>query len=341
MLFQSFKMKGLEIKNRIVAAPIATCSCTTDGIPTEKTFAFYRSIADTMPGLAIIGHHSVHPWGRNYRNQLRLDSDIVACSLTPLVNIFKSREVPVLAQLNFAGAKVADSKLLAEEDFRSVSASPILLPTAGLTSTPDALSSAEIQMIVTHFALAAERAVKIAGYSGVQLQACHGYLIGQFMSRLTNKRCDAWGGNSKKRAKFLFSIIEAIRNQLPDDALLTIRLGVADHMPDEAVYGLTIKDTLPIARELLHFGVDCIHISGNHCGFGGGKIRRGPYFAPYAKAIRDSVGDRVPVECTGGVRTPNMARMLIQRGVCDFVGIARPLYKRQDFLKGWCLHETA
>ena len=337
MLFQSFKMKGLNLRNRVVAAPMATCSCTTDGVPTEKTFAFYRSIADTAPGLAILGHHAVHPWGRNYSKQLRLDSNDAARSLTPLVDIFATRGVPVLAQLNFSGGKVADPALLAEKDFRSVSASPILLPKAGINSTPDALSSAEIQMIVTHFALAAERAVKVSGYSGIQLQACHGYLIGQFLSRLTNKRCDAWGGNRKKRAKFLFSIMEAIQGKLPPHAILTIRLGVADHMPDEAVFGLTTEDTLPIVRELVHFGVDCIHISGNHCGFGGCKIRRGPYFSPYAKAVKDSVGDRVPVECTGGVRTAKMATMLIERGVCDFVGLARPLYQQQDFLSGWCL----
>ena len=128
MLREPFEIRGYSLANRIVAAPIASRSCELNGAPSEKTLDIYRRLADSGVGLAVAEHHAVHPWGRNRLAQLRLDSDQAAHSLIPLTQLFAERNLPLLAQINFAGNNIADESLLAQDDFRLLSASSIDKP---------------------------------------------------------------------------------------------------------------------------------------------------------------------------------------------------------------------
>ena len=173
----------------------------------------------------------------------------------------------------------------------------------------------------------------MAGYDGVMIHAAHGYLAGQFLSPLTNLRDDAYGGTGYRRARFLYEITDAVRRTLPD-AVVSVRLGAADTLPDEKPHGLAVEDTVPVARELAALGVDLISVSGNLCGYGMDRTN-GSYFAPYAAAIREAVGGKVPVECTGGIRGIKSAEKLLGDGCCDLIGVGRPLVADAGFLDKW------
>ena len=105
-------------------------------------------------------------------------------------------------------------------------------------------------------------------------------------------------------------------------------------MPDEKPRGLTVADAGAVARELAALGADLLSVSGNLCGYGADRTD-GAYFSPYAAAIREAVGGKVPVECTGGVRGIGNAERLLADGCCDLIGVGRPLLSDAGFLDKW------
>jgi 2,4-dienoyl-CoA reductase-like NADH-dependent reductase (Old Yellow Enzyme family) len=337
MLFEPISIKNLQLKNRLIAEPIVSNSGENDGSPTARSFEIYEGYAHSGAGLVVVEQHAVHPWGRNKLNQFRLYDDEKATALAPLTELFRRAGVPVVAQLNFSGAGASGRELLEEKDFRLVSPSGLRNPRDLIETNSEILEAARIPEIAKAFASAARRAVNIAKYSGgVQIYACHGYLLGQFLSPLTNWRTDAYGGDIENRARFLFEIVEEVRAAVPD-AAISVRLGAADRMPGQAEDGLTLRESCWVAKELVSLGIDWIGVSGNHCIYGIGENDDDTaYFAPYASAIRKTIesgsGRKIPVDCAGGIRSQTKAEELLRAKACDLVGIGRPLIKNKEFL---------
>ena len=125
---------------------------------------------------------------------------------------------------------------------------------------PETMTRSEIRRTVEDFVSAAVRMVRVGGYDGVQIHASHGYLIGQFLSPLTNRRDDEYGGTDRKRARLLYEITDAVRQSLKD-VPISVRLGAADFIPGDKPLGLSLDETVPVARELVSLGVDMIGIS--------------------------------------------------------------------------------
>jgi len=335
MLFHPITIKNIKLKNRFIAEPIVSNSGLSDGTPSEKTLDLYTAYAHSGAGMCVVEQHAVHPWGRNKLNQFRLYQDKTAADLQLLTAIFKKANIPVAAQLNFSGAGASGKELLKEEDFRLVSPSGLRNPRDLINADSQKLEQCEIQEIVDAFAFAAQRAVMIADYTGgVQIYACHGYLIGQFLSPLTNHRCDCYGGTIKNRARLLFEITEAVRAAVPN-AVVSVRLGASDQMPGQPTNGLTLDESIWIAQHLVALGVDWIGISGNHCIYGIGENDNDTaYFAPYASAIRQALGNKkVPIDCAGGIRSIKRSEELLENKACDLIGIGRPLLKDKQFIR--------
>lgn len=337
MLRDKIKIKNLELKNRILAAPIVSNSGDINGIPTEKTFEIYEKYAQSGVGMVIMEQQAVHPWGRNKISQFRLYDDNAALTLEPLTKIFRKRNIPVVAQLNFAGARASGKELLNERDFRFFSPSGIIPPFGTIKEESEPLQLNEIKEIIDSFGDGTQRAIKLAKYSGgVQIYACHGYLIGQFLSPITNQRTDKYGGELKNRARILFEIVESAKNKVGDFPL-SVRLGIADYMPWETPFGLTLNESLWITEELAKMGIDWLGISGNHCSYGIGVDDKDTgYFSFYSKAIKEKIKKYgVFVDCTGGIRTAKKAETMLKDGVCDLIGIGRPLMTNKNFLSEW------
>lgn len=335
MLFEPLELKNMTLRNRVVAAPVASSSSLEDGTPSDKSMEIYRRIAASSVGMAIIEHHAVQLSGCIRTTQFRADNDKAAKEHSKISSVLKDAGIVALVQINHGGAKIADPAVFDNPEYRVVSPSGILLGDCwkSLKQRPYVLTSSEIRQLADDYVSAAVRMVKIGGYDGVQIHACHGYMLGQFLSPLTNKRTDAYGGSDAKRARLLYEITDGIRQSLPD-AIVSVRLGAADYIPGEQPKGLSLDETIPVSRELVNLGADMIGISGNICGYGLDR-KDDAYFAPYAARIREAIGGAVPVECTGGIRNAKSAEKMLKDKQCDLVGVARLLMKDPDFLNKW------
>jgi len=335
MLFEPTELKNLILRNRITAAPIASSSSEPDGTPSGKSMEIYRKIAGSSVGLAIVEHHAVQLSGCVRTTQFRADSDNAAKEHARISSLLKDSGIVALAQINHGGAKIADTAVFDIPDYRAVSPSGILLGDCwkSLKQRPYVLTAQEIRQLSDDYVAAAVRMVKIGGYDGVQIHACHGYMLGQFLSPLTNKRTDSYGGSDSKRARLLYEVTDGIRQSMPE-AIVSVRLGAADYIPGDQRKGLSLDETMPVARELVNLGVDMIGISGNICGYGLDRTDDA-YFAPYAARIREAIGAAIPVECAGGIKNAYTAEKLLKDKVCDLVGVGRLRLKDPDFVHKW------
>jgi 2,4-dienoyl-CoA reductase-like NADH-dependent reductase (Old Yellow Enzyme family) len=329
LLFEPLEIRGTRLKNRIAAAPMASMTCTKTGFPTADTLDYYMPIAGSGVGLAVIEHHAVHSDGRARVRQLMMDRDEVLPYQRDLAGLFSSQRMPVLVQINHAGSQIMDEDLF-ENGWAPKGPSPIRHPRSNIFIMPQALSGDEISDLPRLFADAALRAVS-AGYTGVEIHACHGYLLGQFLSPMTNLRSDAYGGDVKNRARIIFEVHDAVRQSVSDDTIVAVRLGMADTLPDRDPSGQTIEDARWVAAEFSSRGLDILDLSGNMCGYEGtGEA----WFAPYCRTVKDAAG-RIPVICTGGIRNPETALRLLERQECDLVGIGRSLRADPDLVRTW------
>ncbi len=329
ILFEPLEIRGIRLRNRITSAPMASNTCTKTGLPTADTLEYYAPIAESGVGLGIVEHHAVHPDGRARVRQLMMDRDEAIPYQKDLSGLFSSRKVPVIVQLNHAGSQIMDEDLLVN-GWSPIGPSPIRHPRSKVFIMPRGLTTEEISSLPGLFAEAAKRAVK-SGYSGVEIHACHGYLLGQFLSPMTNLRSDSYGGEIKNRARLIFEIHDAVRGAVGDETVVAVRLGLADTLPDKEPSGQTIEDSRWIAGEFSSRGLDLLDLSGNMCGYEGqGKA----WFAPYCRTVKDAAG-KIPVVCTGGIRTPDTAIRLLDRGDCDIVGIGRALKADPGLVRGW------
>lgn len=334
-LYSKLRIKNIELQNRIILEPIVSKSGNIDGTPSEKSFEIYEKYANSGVGMVIMEQIAVHPWGRNSMEQFRLYNDEGALALSKLTKIFERKNIPIVAQLNFSGAGASDKNLIKEKDFRLLSPSGLRNPRDLIQVDSEELTVKEIKEIISAFGIAAKRAVNLANFfGGVQIYACHGYLIGQFLSPLTNKRVDEYGGNLNSRAKILFEIVKEVKQAIGNFPL-SVRLGASDQMPGKEENGLKLSESVEIAKKLVDLGVDWIGISGNHCIYGiGVNDEDTAYFAPYSQAIYEVVKNKsIPVDCAGGIRTSKKAEELLKNEVCELIGIARPILKNENFLK--------
>jgi 2,4-dienoyl-CoA reductase-like NADH-dependent reductase (Old Yellow Enzyme family) len=223
-------------------------------------------------------------------------------------------------QLNHPGRQAP-----AFADRNPVAPSAVPFGPPGIFAPPRALEGREIEEIVSRFANSAALA-KAAGFSGVQLHGAHGYLVGQFLSPLTNLRTDAWGGDARKRRRFALSIISAIRAQVGSSFPVSIKLNSADFQRG----GFSENEAVDVLNALEAEGIDLIELSGGTyetpvmMGSRGLKTReREAYFLAFAERARQRV--QGPLMLTGGFRSAAGMAGAVANGAVDIVGLARPM----------------
>jgi NADPH2 dehydrogenase len=291
----SLNIKNTVIKNRIVVPPMASQTALGDGKASVSTIAHYRRLASSGAGLVMVEYSFVHKNGKSEDNQLGADSDDQISGLSRIASIIReSGGVPAL-QLVHAGAK-------SSTDLTGgplISPSNISVPVKGeRLETPRAANSKQIKEFRDSFVSSVGRARK-SGFNIIEIHAAHGYGLNQWLSPLTNKRCDLYGGSVLKRARLLFEIITEIKERFPD-IILSVRLPGQDHMAG----GLTQEDSLLICRELeiIAGGIDIINISS---GIGGWRRPRNVegegYLVSDAGFIQRSI--KIPVIGVGGIKT--------------------------------------
>jgi 2,4-dienoyl-CoA reductase-like NADH-dependent reductase (Old Yellow Enzyme family) len=187
------------------------------------------------------------------------------------------------------------------------------------------MSEEDIQRLVQAFGQAARR-VREAGFDGAQIHGAHGYLVTQFLTPMTNRRDDAWGGDAERRLAFLKAIVREARRQVGDDYPLWIKLGVAGHEESQ----LTIAEGARIAAACANYGVDCIEISHALGEPEELDMRQEAPYRPWAEAVRQAVGDDFPLALVNGFRTRAGMEAVLENGMVQMVSLCRPLIVEPD-----------
>jgi 2,4-dienoyl-CoA reductase-like NADH-dependent reductase (Old Yellow Enzyme family) len=316
-LIDPLKIGRLNLRNRIVMPPMATEYATQDGEATEKHVQHYSRRCKGL-GLLIVEHTFVTPEGRLSRHQLGIQFDALIPKLRRVVEAVHEQNTPIALQITHAGG--ATTREVTGVQPQAPSA--VVGPRGG--EVPRELRKEEIEAISGAFAEAAQRAEE-AGFDAVEIHGAHGFLLNQFLSPLTNRRIDEYGGTIQNRLRFSLDIISRIRDALGSDYPLLYRLGAEDGVQG----GLLLEDGVRAAEILSRAGVSIIDVSG---GLGGSRPSDlvGPgLFVPQAAAVRKAVD--VPVIGVGGITTPEEADSIVLSGKVDLVAVGRAMLKDPDW----------
>jgi 2,4-dienoyl-CoA reductase-like NADH-dependent reductase (Old Yellow Enzyme family) len=302
----------------------------------------HAALARGGVGLSFTGHLFCHPRGRYGVNQPGIHRDEAIAGLRRATEAVHREGGRIFAQIAHAGSQsmVPGNRPLA----------PSRVPNVMTGRHVEAASAAEVDEAVAAFAAAARRAVE-AGFDGVHIHGANGYLVSQFRSPLTNRREDAWGAD---REAFPLAVVRAVRDALPRELGLTMKLGFQDLV--DLPGGLGVDDAVRGAKRLVDAGLDGIEVSSNLMSdYVSASIRPyvavsrrraaedllfhrlhkdgepEAYFLPFARALRREVDTRVIL--VGGLRRASTMAALVDAGDADFLSLARPLIRQPDLVR--------
>ncbi|WP_052848994.1 NADH:flavin oxidoreductase/NADH oxidase [Streptomyces avicenniae] len=330
-LFEPLPLRSLHIPNRAWMAPMCQYSAAPTGpdtgAATDWHHTHYTSRAVGGTGLVLLEATAVAPEGRISPYDLGLWNARQAEALRRVArSVAEHGAVPGI-QLAHAGRKASNDRpwhgggpLGADAGgWPVVSASP--LPFAEGHPVPEELSTAQMTRITEQFADAARRALD-AGFRVAELHGAHGYLLSQFLSPVSNRRTDAYGGDHAGRTRFPLEVVDAVRAVWPDDLPLFFRISATDWL-DEG--GWTPDDTVRFAADLLAHGVDLLDVStgGNVAGV---SIPSTPgYQVPFAARVKAETD--MPVAAVGLITEPGQAEKILAAGEADAVLLGRQLLR--------------
>ena len=312
-LFTPLKVGSVTLRNRVVLPPMATEKSTSDGFPREELYEHYDK-QSKGPGLVIVEHSYVTRKGKLSSNQLGIYSDEHVKKLSKLSQIIRSNGAVSAIQINHAGG-ACKQKVTGEKP---------VAPSHAYFEDVEPLTVEEMRSIKDDFTQAAERAVR-AGFDAVEVHGAHGFLLGQFLSPMTNQRDDEYGGESlENRMRFPLEVVKSVKDVV-GDTLLLYRLGATDM--DEN--GLTVDESKVFAKKLEKLGVDIIDVSGNLSGSRPDKDEQG-YFVPAAEEIKSVVD--VPIIGVGGITGASYADEILHDKKVDLVAVGREQWKNPDWV---------
>ncbi|MDX2599587.1 bifunctional salicylyl-CoA 5-hydroxylase/oxidoreductase [Streptomyces caniscabiei] len=335
-MFTPFRLRGLTLRNRVVVSPMDMYSAT-DGVPGDFHLVHLGARALGGAGLVMTEMVCVSPEGRITPGCAGLWNARQADAWRRTVG-FVHRHAPGTAvgvQLGHSGRK-GSTKLMWEGidepldtgNWPLTAASP--LPYKPGSQTPRALSRAQLTDIREQFASAALRAAR-SGFDLLELHCAHGYLLSGFLSPLTNRRTDRYGGPLEHRLRFPLEVFDAVRAVWPEERPMTVRISATDW----ADGGTTAEDAVAIARAFAAHGADAIDVSTGQVVADEHPEYGRSYQTPYADRIRHEVG--VPVIAVGAISSWDDVNSLLLAGRTDLCALARPhLYDPH-----WTLHAAA
>ena len=303
----------MTLANRLVMPPMATAKAELDGQVSQALLDYYEEKSrGGYISLIIIEHSYISPEGKASNNQLSVSHDAMVPGLRKLAAVIHRNNSKAAMQINHAGSAA----------IKEVTGTTPLAPSATANprrgDPPREMSRKEIGDIVIAFKDAARR-VKEAGFDAVEIHSAHGYLLNQFLSPLTNKRTDEYGGNIANRIRIHLQVIEAVRSAVGPDFPVQVRLGASDYVEG----GTTIEDSMAASRAFEKAGVDIIHISGGFVGYTPPGLTGQGYFAPLSEAVKRAAA--IPVILTGGITEIEAAEKLLAERKADLIGVGRAI----------------
>ena len=343
LLFTPLDLRGVTLKNRIVISPMCTYSAD-DGFVSDWHLVHLGKMAQGGAGMIFTEAAAVQAHGRITHGDVGIWSDEHAQGLARIASFIKSQGAVAAIQLAHAGRKASmqrpwhgngpldeTDRARGEDVWNVVAPSAIALDEGWLK--PHELAVSEIHDMQESWRLAAKRAQQ-AGFDVVEIHSAHGYLGHEFLSPLTNKRTDAYGGDRAGRMRFTLELAEAIRSVWPDDKPLFTRISSVDGIDG----GWAIEDSVALARELQTIGVDVID-----CSSGGlmgsataARVKRGPGFqVPFAERIRQDA--KIKTMAVGLILDGQQAEQVLRSEQADLIAIGREALHDPN----WPLHAQA
>jgi 2,4-dienoyl-CoA reductase-like NADH-dependent reductase (Old Yellow Enzyme family) len=330
-LFRPLPIRGVTLRNRLVVSPMCQYSCEArDGLATDWHLVHLVSRAVGGAGLVFTEAAAVSPDGRISPQDLGFWSDAHAHALERAVTLIKANGAAAGIQLAHAGRKASTRRpwegITAIQDadggWTPIAPSPIAF--SETYREPREMSPADIDAVVRAFADAAARALR-TGFDVLEIHAAHGYLLHEFLSPLSNRRTDRYGGAFENRIRLLLETVDGVRAEWPLDKPLSVRLSCTDWVPG----GWDIDDTVQVSAELARRGVDVVDTSS------GGlsttqEIPLGPgYHVPFAERIRREAG--IMTMAVGLITTAEQAEAILAEGRADLIAMAREFLRDPYF----------
>ena len=323
-LFDPLTIGSVIFQNRAWVSPMCQYSAI-DGLVGEWHRAHLNSFATGSPGLIMVEATGVVPEGRISIACTSLHSQAHAEAFLPMIGFAHSQNVKMGIQLAHAGRKASTMRpwddhrmaTIDEGGWQSVSSSAIAFH--GYPE-PRALTTDEIHQLTLDFVAAAKRAITV-GFDVIEIHAAHGYLFHQFYSPLANTRSDEYGGSFENRTRFLLETTKAVRDAIPRDTPLFVRISATDWVDD----GWNLVDSIELCSQLKAVGVDLIDVST------GGNVHNAPVKAtpgfqvPFSAAIRTEVD--IMTTAVGLITEPEQAQYIIETGEADAVFLARAMIR--------------
>jgi len=323
-LFSPIKLRGLKLPNRIMVAPMCQYS-SVNGEANDWHFTHINTLALSGAAIFCIEATGVEAIGRITPGCLGLYNDATEAALKPIVaSVRKHSKTAVIMQLAHAGRKASShipwdgGQLIPVSEGGWRPEGPSAVPHKEGEAPPLALDPTGLKRVRDAFVATAKRAERL-GLDGLELHCAHGYLLHQFLSPISNRRTDQYGGALENRMRYPLEVFEAVRAAFPAEKPFGVKVSATDWVEG----GWDLAQTIELARELKKRGVDWVDASS------GGvspqqKIPLGPgYQVPFAQAIKEATG--VTTMAVGLITEPKQAEDIVASGKADMVALARAM----------------
>jgi len=318
-IFEPYNLRGLELKNRLIAAPCERNFANTDGSVTQKYIDFLVERAKGGIGLINVESMYIDAVGRGHIRQLGIYDDKLLPGLKRMVDAVHEHGAKLATHLMHAGRETSSYIT----GFQPVAPSNVPCKVLAGGDIPRELTIDEIKQLIEKFGNAARLSVE-AGFDLVEIHGAHGYLIGQFLSPFTNKRTDEYGGSFENLIRFPLEVVAKVREVVGDNFPISYRMSA-----DEKVEGgLTIDDMVIFSKELERAGIDLIDVSA-------GIYESVIWIAQptaFSRGCLVELGEKIkphvsiPVCVVGRINHPEVAEEILASGKADFVALGRALH---------------
>lgn len=352
-LFTPLKIKGMTVPNRIAMSPMVMYATDKEG-PNKATpnlyhLIHYGSVVERGCSLIVAEAVAVTEDGRCSPEELALETDSQALGWKPVVDFVHSQGGKIGVQLSHGGRKSSTwalhtSKALtaigkeaggwADQPEKIISASAISYSEQDGYPVPREMTKEDIKNLVKKYKEARDRAIEIAGFDFVEIQAAHGYLVNCFLSAASNKRTDEYGGPLQNRMRFLLEIVDAVKdNEHP----LFVRISAEEWSNNPDAWHM--NDTLSLVEALDKHGVDLVDVSSGGIDSNQIKIAHSPgYHVPLARAVKHYVKEKslkILVSTVGRINSAWLANDIITNQDADVVFIGSPFLKKPSLVWEW------
>jgi 2,4-dienoyl-CoA reductase-like NADH-dependent reductase (Old Yellow Enzyme family) len=329
-LFAPLALRSVTLRNRIAVSPMCQYSAT-EGRANDWHLVHLGARAVGGAALVLFEATAVEARGRISPADLGLWEDGQVEPLARIVRFVEAQGAAAGLQLAHAGRKASvrppwdqGGAPLRGPEGGWTTVGPSAIPFADGYAAPHALDEGELGGIVRAFAAAARRAAA-AGFRALEVHAAHGYLLHQFLSPLSNRRDDAWGGTFEHRTRLVREVVSAVRAEWPDRLPLLVRLSATDWVEG----GWDVEQSVALARALGALGVDLVDVSSGGLA-AQAKVPAGPgYQTGFAERIRREAGVRTGA--VGMITAPEQADHVVRSGQADLVLLARELLRDPHF----------